>query len=55
VTGSVDELLRFPDLDCLIMGRTSSSGGLEILQKIRRLRPAIRQIVISPLGNDELI
>jgi DNA-binding NarL/FixJ family response regulator len=55
VTGSVDELLRFPDLDCLIMGRTSSKGGLEILQKTRRLRPAIRQIVIGPLGNDELI
>jgi DNA-binding NarL/FixJ family response regulator len=55
VTGSVDELLRFPDLDCLILGRSSSSGGLEILQKIRRIRPAVRQIVIGPLGNDELI
>jgi DNA-binding NarL/FixJ family response regulator len=55
VRGTVDELLSLPDLDCLIVGRSSSLGGLEILQKIRRVRPAIRQIVIGPLGNDELI
>jgi DNA-binding NarL/FixJ family response regulator len=55
VTGTVDELLNLPDLDCLIVGRSSSFGGLEILQKIRRVRPAIRQIVIGPMGNDELI
>jgi DNA-binding NarL/FixJ family response regulator len=55
VTGSVDELMRFPDLDCLILGRSSSAGGLELLQKIRRIRPSIRQIVMGPLGNDELI
>ena len=55
VTGSIDELLSLSDLDCLIVGRSSSSGGLELLNRIRRERPAIRQIVIGPLGNDELI
>jgi len=55
VTGSIDELLSLSDLDCLILGRSSSAGGIELLQMIRRLRPAIRQIVIGPLGNDELI
>jgi len=55
VTGSLEYLLCYPDLDCLIVGRSSSSSGVEILQKIRRERPAIRQIVIGPVGNDELI
>ena len=55
VSGSIEELLSLSDLDCLIVGRSSSSGGLELLQRIRRERPAIRQIVIGPLGNDELI
>jgi len=55
VTGSLDTLLSLPDIDCLIVGQSSSSGGLKILQKIRHARPAIRQIVIGPMGNDDLI
>ncbi len=55
VTGSLEELLSLPDLDCLIVGRSSSLSGVEILQRIRRVRPAIRQIVIGQLENDELI
>ena len=55
VTVSVQELLRLPDMDCVIVGLCSSSGGLEILETIQRARPAIQQIVIGALGNDELI
>jgi DNA-binding NarL/FixJ family response regulator len=54
VTGSLEDLLSLHDLDCLIVGRSSSAEGVQILQRIRRERPAIRQIVIGPLGNDEL-
>lgn len=55
VTGTLEELLSLRDLDCLIVGRSSSSVGVEILRTIHRVRPAIRQIVIGSLGNDELI
>ena len=33
----------------------SFSGGLEILEMIRRTRPSLRLIVIGPEGNDELV
>jgi DNA-binding NarL/FixJ family response regulator len=55
VTGTLDELLAIPDLECLIVDRSSPSRGLEIQQSIRRARPGIRQIVIGPPGNDELM
>jgi DNA-binding NarL/FixJ family response regulator len=55
ITGSLKELLAIPDLECLIVDRSAASGGLEIQQSIRRARPGIRQIVIGPPGNVELM
>lgn len=55
VTGSLEELLDLTDLECLILNISSSFGGVETLNAIRRARPGVRQIVIGPLGNDELI
>ncbi|MGA9671257.1 MAG: response regulator transcription factor [Terracidiphilus sp.] len=55
ITGRLEELLGIPDLECLIVDRSSPSVGLEIQQAIRRARPGIRQIVIGPPGNDELM
>ncbi|MGA3046003.1 MAG: response regulator transcription factor [Terracidiphilus sp.] len=55
ITGSLEELLSNPDLECLIVDRSTPSVGLGIQQTIRRARPGIRQIVIGPPGNDELM
>ncbi len=55
ITGTLEELLAIPDLECLIVDRSSPSGGLEIQQSIRRARPGIRQIVIGPPRNEELM
>jgi DNA-binding NarL/FixJ family response regulator len=53
--GSLHDLLTNHALEYIVVDLTSSSAGLEILQKIRRARPAIRLIVIGPEGNDELV
>jgi DNA-binding NarL/FixJ family response regulator len=42
-------------LEYLVVDLNSSSGGLETLNAIRRVRPDIRLIVIGPEGNDELV
>jgi DNA-binding NarL/FixJ family response regulator len=55
ITGSLEELLAIRDLECLIVDRSSPSCGSEIQQSIRRARPGIRQIVIGPPGNEELM
>jgi len=55
VIGTLTELLRDPDLQYLVVDLNCSSNGLETLEKIRLERPGIRQIVIGPHGNDELI
>jgi len=55
VSGSIAELLAHPALEYLVVDLHSSSGGLEILEAIRRARPALKLIVIGPEGNDELV
>jgi DNA-binding NarL/FixJ family response regulator len=55
VSGSIDELLARSTLEYLVVDLHSSSGGLEILAPIRRVRPALKLIVIGPEGNDELV
>jgi DNA-binding NarL/FixJ family response regulator len=55
VVGSLEELLARTALGYLVVDLHSSSGGLETLDVIRRARPDIRQIVIGPEGNDELV
>jgi DNA-binding NarL/FixJ family response regulator len=55
VTGTLEQLLGSPDIKYLVIDAYCSSAGLETLDEIRRRRPAIRQIVIGPEGNDELV
>jgi len=53
--GTMQELLANPALDYLVVDLNSSSGNLETLESVRRTRPAIRQIVIGPENDDELV
>ncbi|MGA7343746.1 MAG: response regulator transcription factor [Terracidiphilus sp.] len=55
VVGSMDELLAKADLEYLVIDLHASPGGLEALESIRKLRPDIRQIVIGPEGDEELV
>jgi DNA-binding NarL/FixJ family response regulator len=55
VTGSLEELVHGVALGYLVIDLSSSSSGLETLKAIRWARPGIRQIVIGPPGNDELV
>ena len=53
--GSLAELLLGSELEYLVIDLHASSGGLEILESIRQVRPNIRLIVIGPEGDDELV
>jgi DNA-binding NarL/FixJ family response regulator len=55
VIGTLQELLSDPSLEFLVMDLNSSTGGLETLESVRRSRPGIRQIVIGPENQDELV
>ncbi|MGD0859163.1 MAG: response regulator transcription factor [Terracidiphilus sp.] len=55
IPGSFDELLARPTIEYLVVDLHSFSGGLEVLEDIRRARPALKLIVIGPEGNDELV
>ena len=48
-------MLARATLEYLVIDMQSSSGGLAILDTIRRARPSLRLIVIGPEGNDELV
>jgi DNA-binding NarL/FixJ family response regulator len=55
VAGSMKELLADATLEYLLIDLNSSCGGRETLEAIRKIRPALRLIVIGPEGNDELV
>jgi DNA-binding NarL/FixJ family response regulator len=55
VTGSMAEMLARATLEYLVIDMYASSGGLAVLDTIRRARPSLRLIVIGPEGNDELV
>jgi DNA-binding NarL/FixJ family response regulator len=55
VVGSMAELLADADLGYLVVDLHSSPGGLAALESIRQIRPDIRQIVIGPERDDELV
>src|SRR5580698_377353 len=55
VIGSLAELLIGSELEYLVIDLHASTGGLEILESIRQVRPHIRLIVIGPEGDDELV
>ncbi len=55
VIGTLSELLSDPQLAFLVVDLNSTPGGLSTLESVRRTRPGIRQIVIGPEGQDDLV
>jgi DNA-binding NarL/FixJ family response regulator len=55
VFGSMEELLSDCTLSFLVVDLHSGSGGVKILEAIRRRRPGLRLIVIGPEGDDKLV
>jgi DNA-binding NarL/FixJ family response regulator len=55
VAVTMKDLATARTLDYVVVDLNASSDGLETLEAIRRLRPSLRQIVIGPEGNDELV
>lgn len=55
VIGTIEELLDDQQLEYLVVDLNSSSDGLQMLESVRRVRPGIRQIVIGPPNDDELV
>ena len=55
VIGTLEELLATPALEFLVVDMNSAGRGLETLQLVRRTRPDMRQIVIGPENDDELV
>ncbi len=55
VVGRMEELLADPHLEYLVIDLHASSGGVEMLDSVRKVRPDIRQIVIGPERDEELV
>jgi DNA-binding NarL/FixJ family response regulator len=55
VIAPLKELLAIHDMEYVVIDLHSAQGGLEIVEKIRTVRPDVRSIVIGPDGDDELI
>jgi DNA-binding NarL/FixJ family response regulator len=55
VIGTLPELLADPELLYMVVDFNSSAEGLRTLERVKNSRPGIRQIVIGPENNDELV
>ena len=55
VIGTLQQLLANPDLHYMVVDFNSAAEGLKTLEEVKRSRPEIRQIVIGPDRNDELV
>jgi DNA-binding NarL/FixJ family response regulator len=55
VVGAMTDLLANHTIEFLVVDLNSSTGSLETLQSVRRARPDMRQIVIGPENDDELV
>jgi DNA-binding NarL/FixJ family response regulator len=55
VVGTLHDLLANPDIDYLVVDFNSSSEGLKTLENVKQARPGMRQIVIGPDNDDELV
>lgn len=53
--GTLEELLADPDLHYMVVDFNSSAEGLKTLETVKRSRPRMRQIVIGPDRDDELV
>jgi DNA-binding NarL/FixJ family response regulator len=55
ILGTLPELLANTAIEFLVVDMNGSSGGLGTLQSVRRARADLRQIVIGPQNDDELV
>ncbi len=55
VVGTLEDLLADAELLYLVVDFNSSAEGMKTLEGVKRSRPAIRQIVIGPDNDDELV
>ncbi len=55
VIGHLAELLDDGELEFLVVDFNSASDGLKTLEKVKQSRPSMRQIVIGPERDDELV
>jgi DNA-binding NarL/FixJ family response regulator len=55
VVGTLQELLANPDLQYMVVDFNSAAEGLKTLEAVKRARPEIRQIVIGPDRDNELV
>jgi DNA-binding NarL/FixJ family response regulator len=55
VVGTMKELLANPSVEYLVIDLGSASGSIDTLESVRNTRPGVRQIVIGPENNDELV
>jgi DNA-binding NarL/FixJ family response regulator len=55
IIGSMQELLGNPSVEYLVIDLNSGSGSLDTLESIRNARPGMRQIVIGPENDDNLV
>jgi DNA-binding NarL/FixJ family response regulator len=55
VVGTLQELLADSELLYLVVDFNSSAEGMKTLEGVKRSRPGMRQIVIGPENDDELV
>ena len=55
VVGTLAELIANRAVDYLVVDLNSAAGGFELLDEVKRARPGLRQIVIGPKNDDELV
>jgi DNA-binding NarL/FixJ family response regulator len=55
VTGEMNVLLSDPMLQCLVLDLSDRCSWLEIQAMVRRARPDLRQIVLGPTADDEIM
>jgi DNA-binding NarL/FixJ family response regulator len=53
--GSIQELLANPAVEYLVIDLNSGGGGFDTVEAVKRSRPGMRQIVIGPENEDELV
>ena len=55
VVGTLEELLADPALSYMVVDFNSSAEGMKTLENVKQARPGMRQIVIGPDRDDELV
>jgi len=55
IVGTLQDLLADPELLYLVVDFNSSDEGMKTLEMVKRSRPGMRQIVIGPERDDELV